>query len=719
MDPLPRCTEDADDLGRDVAHCADAVRHEGVELRRFPTLELVLGIAEQEPYTSAQHVEPLEAVVGAGGGRVDADRHRDLVGLDGRLLAHQRDDRDAVVALDCAAHAWIDPLGRQEVVELDAQVLGQRHEQLERRLSLPGLEPREGAGRHLCPVGEVLEGPPKRLARGAQTRSDLSDAVVHGGSLPFLQDLLQLWLPHRHGGGMQTPQWDVVVIGGSIAGLSAAQMLGRARRATLVVDAGEPRNRFTGHMHGVLGHDGTNPADLLARGRAEVQAYGVELREGRVAELSEDDDGLRISLVGGEVLTARAAIIATGVVDRLPEIEGLADRWGRDVLHCPYCHGYEVAGRRLGVVATSPASVHQIGLVRQWSDDVTAFVALAGTLDEATHAGLVARGIRVVPSPVRAVETDADALTGVTTVDGERYLLDAVFAAPAPEVDLGFATGLGLARADLPGAPLAVDATGATSHPRVWAAGNVVAPSGNVPLSMGSGSMAGAGVNAALVADDTARAVAARRDERNAGWEARYADVDGFWSGRVNATVSSIVASLDPGTALDVGCGEGGDAVWLAEHGWTVTGVDVSGTAIRRAADAARARGLGTERVTFAEVDAVDALPDGTFDLVTASFLHSWERDFPRLHVLRTAAGRVAPGGHLLVVSHVTPPPWVRELPPEAPILRDPRDELTLLALPADEWAIEIAESRPRDIEDPDGNPAVIDDGVLLLRRLR
>lgn len=518
---------------------------------------------------------------------------------------------------------------------------------------------------------------------------------------------------------MNPSPWDAVVIGGSVAGLSAAQMLGRAGRATLVVDAGAPRNRFAGHMHGVLGHDGTSPADLVARGRDEVRRYGVEVREGRVAELREHVDGLQIDLVDGDVLTARAVIIATGVVDRLPEIEGLAERWGRDVLHCPYCHGYEVAGRRLGVVATSPASIHQIELVRQWSDEVTAFVALAGALDEATQVGLVARGIRVVVAPVRSVETDGDALTGITTVDGERYRLDAVFVAPAPEIDLGFAAELGLARADLPGAPLVVDASGATSHPRVWAAGNVVAPFGNVPLSMGSGSMAGAGVNAALVHDDTALAVAARREERNAGWEARYAEVDGFWSGRVNATLADVAAPLPPGTALDVGCGEGGDAVWLAQHGWTVTGVDVSATAIRRAADAARARGLGADRVTFVEVDAVDALPDGTFDLVTASFLHSWERDFPRLHVLRSAAARVAPGGHLLVVSHVAPPPWVRDLPPEAPILRDPRDELALLALPRDQWATELVEVRPRDVADPDGNPAVIEDGVLLLRRLR
>lgn len=522
---------------------------------------------------------------------------------------------------------------------------------------------------------------------------------------------------------MESTQWDVVVIGGSVAGLSAAQMLGRARRATLVVDAGAPRNRFTGHMHGVLGQDGTRPADLLAHGRDELRRYGVEVREGRAVELREDGDGLLVRLADGEEVRTRAAVLASGVVDRLPEIEGLADRWGRDVLHCPYCHGFEVADRRLGVLATSPASVHQIGLVRQWSADVTAFVALAEPLDEATHAGFVARGIRVVTSPVRAVETAADALTGVVTEDGERYALDALFAAPAPELDLGYAAGLGLARAEGPGAPLAVDATGATSHPRVWAAGNVVAPFGNVPLSMGSGSMAGAGVNAALVAEDTARAVAGRRAERNAGWETRYAEVDGFWSGRVNATVAAAVgevsaAGIEPGSALDVGCGEGGDAVWLAEQGWTVTGVDVSATAIRRATEAAQARGLGPDRVRFVEMDAADTLPEGAFDLVTVSFLHSWERDFPRLALLRSAADRVAPGGRLLVVSHVAPPPWVRELPPEAPILRDPHDELALLALPPDEWATEIVGIRPRDLTDPDGNPAVIDDGVLLLRRV-
>lgn len=506
------------------------------------------------------------------------------------------------------------------------------------------------------------------------------------------------------------------MIGGSVAGLSAAQMLGRARRRTLVIDAGSPRNRVAAHLHGALGHDGLDPADLLARGRDEVRRYGVELRDGTVVELREGGAGLAVTLADGTTLATRAAVIATGVVDRLPDVEGLAARWGRDVLHCPYCHGFEVADQRLGVIVTSPAGIHQLELVRQWSEHVTAFVAAVGPLDDDVAARLVARDVRLVESPVLAVKAEHDTLAAAVTQDGERHPLDAVFVAPTPEIDLGFAADLALARTDGPGSPLVADPAGATSHPRVWAAGNVVAPYGNIAMSMGSGSMAGAGLNAGLVAQDAAAAVVARRDQRNATWEARYTERDAVWSGRVNASLAGVAEPLAPGTALDVGCGEGGDAVWLAERGWAVTGVDVSATAVRRATEVARARGLGTEHVRFLEVDAVQGLPDAAFDLVTASFLHSWERDFPRLQVLRSAAQRVAPGGRLLVLSHAAEPPWAHHHH-DAPLLRGPQEELALIALPAEEWATEIAETRERTGTDPDGQPATLLDGVLLLRR--
>lgn len=300
-------------------------------------------------------------------------------------------------------------------------------------------------------------------------------------------------------------RYDAVIVGGGTAGLSAAQMLGRARRRTLVIDAGAPRNRFAAHMHGVLGHDGRSPADLLETGRTEARAYGVEFLDGVVLSLADDGDRITVTHERGEV-SARGVVLTTGVVDDLPEIPGLREQWGRGVFHCPYCHGYEVAGRRLGVLATSPASLHQIELIRQWSDDVTAFTAAMGELDETVVGRLSARGIRIVTSPLTRLRTEDDAIVAAVTADGTAHPIDALLTAPTPRLSLAFAENLALAVSDTPGEGLRVDMRGATSHPRVFAAGNVVTPFGNVPLSMGQGSMAGAGLNAALVTEDAARA---------------------------------------------------------------------------------------------------------------------------------------------------------------------------------------------------------------------
>ncbi len=506
-------------------------------------------------------------------------------------------------------------------------------------------------------------------------------------------------------------EWDAVVIGGGAAGLSAAQMLGRAGRRTLVVDGGAPRNRFATHMHGVLGHDGRSPLELLARGRDEVQAYGVEIATGGVSRLHDDGGVVRVVLDDGTAHDARAVVIATGVRDELPAVPGLRELWGRGILHCPYCHGWEVRGARLGVLTTGPASAHQLELVRQWSDDVTAFTAAVEPLGPALAERLSARGIRVVSSPVAAVL--GDPLTAVETVDGERHEIDALFTAPEPRIDLAFAEGFDLERAEEPGAPLVVDMRGATSHPRIFAAGNVVLPYANVPVSMGAGSMAGAAVNGFLVMEDAEFAVrTARRVAHDAAWEQRYADSDRSWSGRVNATFAAVAADLEPGRALDVGCGEGADVVWLAAHGWTATGVDVSPTALTRATAAADERGVDA---TFAL--AGDALPDGPFDLVSASFLHSWDPDFPRWEILREAASRVAHGGHLLVVSHAAPPSWVDALPEGAPPMLPPDAELALLDLDPHEWTPLLVELRHRPTTDPQGEPGTHADGVLLLQR--
>lgn len=300
---------------------------------------------------------------------------------------------------------------------------------------------------------------------------------------------------------MSTHEWDTVIVGGGVAGLSAAQMLGRARRRTLVIDSGSPRNRFAAHMHGVLGHDGIDPIELLRRGIAEARSYGVEVRTGAVNRVV-DDGVLRVSLTDAVTLSTRSLLIASGVVDDLPPAEGLARLWGSRVLHCPYCHGWEVRDQRIGVIATSPLSAHQIELVRQWTPHLTAFTADLGELDALTRSRWAARGILLSPSPViRVDEADAGALL-VASADGSVTEVDALFTAPNPRIPLDAFADLDLRRADGPGAPLAVDAMGATSHPRVWAAGNVVAPFASVPMAMGAGAAAGAAVNAALVMGD-------------------------------------------------------------------------------------------------------------------------------------------------------------------------------------------------------------------------
>ncbi|MEV8338609.1 NAD(P)/FAD-dependent oxidoreductase [Leucobacter sp. NPDC077196] len=324
---------------------------------------------------------------------------------------------------------------------------------------------------------------------------------------------------------MTKTDWDAIVIGGGAAGLSAAQALGRSLRRTLVLDGGAPRNRFAAHMHNVLGLDGTPPLELLDRGRAEAEGYGVEFRAAQVRAVRDTVEGagspqpvggsVSVELESGEVLTTRALVAATGVTDVLPEIAGLAERWGRSVLHCPYCHGWEVRGTRIAVVTTSPMGLHQAKLLRQWSDDVTVFteglVDAEGSsvLDADTERGLRARGVRLVPAPVEEVVGSGSQVSAVRTSDGQEFAIDAVFTGFAMVPQDGFLSELALDRSDTPmGAFIAVDTMQRTSHPRVWAAGNIVSPAATVPLVMGAGTMAGAAVNAALVDEDYALAAA-------------------------------------------------------------------------------------------------------------------------------------------------------------------------------------------------------------------
>ena len=290
---------------------------------------------------------------------------------------------------------------------------------------------------------------------------------------------------------------DVLIVGGGAAGLSAALVLGRARRHVTVVDAGNPRNAPAAHLQGYLSRDGVQPAELLAAGRIEVARYGVQLLEDTVVSI---DPGFTVRLASGGVLTARRLLVTTGMRDELPNIDGVRRRWGNDVLHCPYCHGWEVRDQPLGVFGTHPDAVQHALLVGQWSDNVIYFSHTSEpTLVERTQ--LEARGIQIVTGEVARVVVDGDTLTGVELTDGRVIARSAVFIRPRnlPHDD-GWLTGLGCQTDDA--GFLSVDATGRTSAAGVWAAGNVTDPRAQVITAAGAGSAAAIALNADLVAED-------------------------------------------------------------------------------------------------------------------------------------------------------------------------------------------------------------------------
>ncbi|MER7480769.1 NAD(P)/FAD-dependent oxidoreductase [Streptomyces sp. NPDC126510] len=273
-----------------------------------------------------------------------------------------------------------------------------------------------------------------------------------------------------------TQKYAVVVIGGGAAGLSAALVLGRARQSTLVVDAGEPRNAPAAHMQGYLTRDGMPPAEFLAIGREEIARYGVELVRDRVVGVDGGED-FTVVLAGGRTVRARRLVVATGLKDELPAIAGVAGRFGRDVLHCPFCHGWEVRDQPFGVLATGPASVHQALMVSQWSKDVRFFlhtVAEEELADEDLRR-LAAAGVEVVPGEVAQLVVEDDRLTGVRLADGPTHPRSVLFLAPRAVPRTGLLEGLGAELHETPfGAYPVVDPTGLTTVPGVWAAGNAI-----------------------------------------------------------------------------------------------------------------------------------------------------------------------------------------------------------------------------------------------------
>lgn len=310
---------------------------------------------------------------------------------------------------------------------------------------------------------------------------------------------------------------DAVVIGGGAAGLNGALMLARSRRSVVVIDSGSPRNAPAEGVHGLLVLDGTPPAELLERGRAEVRGYGGTVLSGEVIKAAAADPSasgdlrFTVGLADGATLHARRLLVATGLRDVLPDIPGLAQHWGRGVVHCPYCHGWEVRDEPIGVLATGPMSVHQALLFRQLTDDLVYFTR--GTaLDDDARARFAARDIRVVDTPVAQVRAaDDGGIAGVLLDDGQlvaRRVL-AVATTMLPRVE-GL-EDLGLPVQDLPngmGRHVVTGMAGTTEVPGVWVAGNTADPSAQVGASAAAGALAGAHINADLVNADTTAALA-------------------------------------------------------------------------------------------------------------------------------------------------------------------------------------------------------------------
>lgn len=510
---------------------------------------------------------------------------------------------------------------------------------------------------------------------------------------------------------------DVAVIGGSAAGLAAALQLGRQRRSVIVIDSNEPRNAPAAHMHSYLGHEGVPPSEFIAIGRDEVRSYGVEVLADRATDVTRTGDGgFRVALEGGHTVVARKVLAATGLVDELPDIDGLAEHWGGGVIHCPFCHGFEVRDFRIVQIITHPIGLHPAVLFRQLSDRLTLILHEGVEADHQEIDTLQAAGVTVVDGKVaRVVTGDNGRLAALELENGDRIAADAVVISTRFRVRAEAFASLDLKPVEHPsglGVFIETDQTGETSVPGLYAAGNLTDPSQQVLQAAADGSWIGGMISFTLAHEDLESATRPAAGETD--WDHRYGS-NQMWSGDPNDTLVAELTGVEPGSALDVGAGEGGDAVWLAEHGWKVTASDISRRALERLTAEADRRGLRIE-AHHGDANALGAFDASVFDLVTAHYVPILRT--PDRRGVRNLLDAVAPGGTLLVVSHdpeamrtPTDTEHSRPFDPDAyALIEDFVGELE----ESSEWEIEVHEKRRRS----DGKPSHhIDDIVLSARR--
>lgn len=292
---------------------------------------------------------------------------------------------------------------------------------------------------------------------------------------------------------------DAVIIGGAFAGLAAATYLARARRRVCVIDTGRPRNRFAEASHGFLGSDGSDPLAILGRAREQLSAYpGVTMIGGEATAARAFDDGFAVSLSTGEEISARKAILAFGLRDILDPIPGLQERWGKTVLHCPYCHGFEFSDRQLGVLARTPMSVHQACLVAEWGP--TTLFLNGATLDRPDAELLARHGVTIEPGEVTRLVGNGSALSAVELGDGREKPVAALYVAPQTSLASPIAAQLGAAIDDGPMGPMIrTDADRMTTVPGLYAAGDIARAPHSVSWAVADGVTAGTSVHRALV----------------------------------------------------------------------------------------------------------------------------------------------------------------------------------------------------------------------------